>query len=194
MPQKALVISPPGGWAAAVSANPLGLAVVNAGTSASGGGDNTMGGFAMGPVTLYDGTVIADPANTPASAADCLAGQCGWGDVAYRLWCAQNGQVGARSCADPSCGPFCPPMPVSMTAPMPSVVQTVTAQVPSPQPPQLTPQFLVDKLPSIIQPGIAVLPPACDPLTQWVSDNALLVGVGLFAGALWAWGALGKLR
>jgi hypothetical protein len=48
-------------------------------------------------------------------------------------------------------------------------------------PPALTPQYLVEKLPSIIQPAPVDVtpPPPCDPLTQWVSSNQLLAALGL---------------
>ena len=60
----------------------------------------------LGPVTLFDGSIV-DP-STIATTADCIPGQCGWGDENYKLWCASSGQVGNRTCDDPACEPYCP--------------------------------------------------------------------------------------
>ena len=48
-------------------------------------------------------------------------------------------------------------------------------------PTALTPQSLVERLPSIIQPAPTTVNPnpPCDPLTEWVSNNQLLAALGL---------------
>lgn len=78
-------------------------------------------------------------------------------------------------------------VPVFTTATLPSMTDTAQAVAGNQPvtPTALTPQSLVERLPSIIQPAPTVVnPDACDPFTQWVADNQLLAAIGL--GAL-AW-------
>lgn len=75
-------------------------------------------------------------------------------------------------------------VPKTMTATMPSMTMTAQAAATHPvQPPALTPAYLLEKLPSIIEPAPINVAP-CDTFAQWVSDNGILVGVGM---ALLAW-------
>lgn len=80
-------------------------------------------------------------------------------------------------------------VPQFTTQQLPSMTETaqaVTGNQPV-TPPALTPQSLVERLPSIIQPAPAIMPtPSCDPLTAWVSQNQLLaaLGLGVIAWAL----------
>ncbi len=117
-----------------------------------------------------------------------------------------GGPTGGRFCSDPICQPMkqqiyaagvsgqgieccvgdggtynpdgtCT-MPSATKSVMPSI--TATAQVVNPTPPTVTPQYLTQKMPSIVNPAPQVAPPVCsDPFAQWVSDNALLVAAGL---------------
>jgi hypothetical protein len=78
-------------------------------------------------------------------------------------------------------------VPVFTTRTLPSIIDTVQASTGGAPvtPTAMTPQSLVERLPSIIQPApVNVAAPACDPLTQWVSDNQLLAALGL---GLLAW-------
>jgi hypothetical protein len=73
-------------------------------------------------------------------------------------------------------------VPQFTTGSLPSMVDTaITVNGNQPVTPRaLTPQSLVERLPSIIQPAPAVVTPdACDPFTQWVNDNQLLAALGL---------------
>jgi len=75
---------------------------------------------------------------------------------------------------------------------MPSITDTANTVVPSTPQPILTPQYLTQKMPSIVNPAPMGNPaPACaaDPVTQWVSDNPMLAAAGL---ALCAWMVFGK--
>jgi hypothetical protein len=49
--------------------------------------------FGSAPVTLFDGTVISDPAGTQAERADCVPYQCGAdpANMAARQWCSWYG-------------------------------------------------------------------------------------------------------
>ena len=74
-------------------------------------------------------------------------------------------------------------VPQFTTQSLPSMIDTATVAnggVPV-TPTALTPQSLVERLPSIIQPAPAVVNPnpSCDPLTEWVSNNQLLAALGL---------------
>lgn len=126
-----------------------------------------------------------------------------------------GGPNGGRNCSDPVCQPLIPQiyaagvsgqgieccvdsggtynpdgtctMPSATKSVMPSI--TATAQVVNTPPLTVTPQFLTQKMPSIVNPAPMVVAPACtDPFAQWVSDNTLLAAGGL---ALLAWMMLG---
>jgi hypothetical protein len=53
--------------------------------------------------------------------------------------------------------------------------------------PAITPQSLLQRLPSIIQPAPAVKPPVCDSFSQWVNQNQIWLGVGLVFAAYLVW-------
>lgn len=78
-------------------------------------------------------------------------------------------------------------VPKTMSAHMPSVTLTANATTPSPQPTALTPQSMLQRLPSIIQPAPVDLAPPCDTFATWVSNNGLLVGVGMAVVAWLMW-------
>jgi hypothetical protein len=150
-----------------------------------------------GAVTLFDGTVISDPANTRATAEDCLPFACGndQGNNAARYWCAFNGNPGGSpACTDMACDPYrpawCVPgvgaqqMPKTTTQTMPDI--TSTAHEP---PPPITPESLMQRLPDIVNPAPVIVPTCADAFAQWVDGNKLLAVGGL---ALLAWALLGK--
>jgi len=91
-------------------------------------------------------------------------------------------------------------MPQSMTAMLPNMVDTarVAAAAGGTQgtgvdggiatnAPGITPQYLLDRLPSIVAPAPVVKPPACDDFTQWVNDNSLIVAGALGVLVLMVW-------
>lgn len=120
-----------------------------------------------------------------------------------------GGPNGGRNCADPVCQSMIPKiyaagvsgqgieccvdsggtynpdgtctMPSATKSVMPSITATAALVNPGPvTPPIVTPQYLTQKMPSIVNPAPQVAPPVCsDPFAQWVSDNALLVAAGL---------------
>lgn len=118
-----------------------------------GGGD--VGAFAnYGPVILHDGTVIADPANTPATASQCAPYQCGLdkSNAAAIFWCGFWGQEafgGAQPCTSPACAPYISQIPgCSIIQPSP-LTPNAPVPVPAFPPAVLTPQNIAQPLPDI---------------------------------------------
>lgn len=156
-------------------------------------GDPAVYPNALGPVTLYDGTVV-DP-NTAPGPNDCLAAQCtGWGDDNYKLWCAMNGQVGTLDCVDPRCTDYCLQQPyVDIPAPL---IPYGVPNAPGPGVATLTPQNIVQPLPDMllqpaITPAVAVPPPAppsffCEMSTA-VAENPQIAVLALIGVALLFW-------
>jgi hypothetical protein len=144
----------------------------------------------IGPITLYDGTVIADPSTTVATAAQCLPYQCGKdsGNTAAIQWCSISGQVGAKTCGDIECAPYCPP-PVAAAAATPPMQAT-------PILPVLTPANVTQPLPDITA-TLAPTPVPTQSCSLWCDLNSMiasnpLVAVGILAGAaflMWPKGA-----
>lgn len=152
---------------------------------------NDAGAFAgYGPVVLYDGTPITDPANTPATAAQCAPYQCGVDtqNAAAIFWCGywgQEGFGGAQPCTSPACAPYRAQIPgCNILAPTP-----ITPTIPPPPatpPVMLTPQNIVQPLPNISQPNapvpVSVTSDSCwCQINQWLTDNPLLAA-GILAG------------
>lgn len=137
-------------------------------------------------VTLADQT-IADPGNTPATAADCLPYQCGADpeNAGARIWCSFWGQSGARSCVDPNCAAWRDSVPgCSLPAP--------AGSKPAPELPMLTPQSIVQPLPSItLQPVVvAAAEPGCNlwcDLNGAIAAHPVVAVVGLLAAVALIW-------
>lgn len=148
---------------------------------------------------VANSTIVTPPSSVnPGGASMPFASACsemGW-----------SGPSGGRNCSDPTCQPWIQQiytagvsgqgieccvneggtynpdgtctMPSATKSVMPSI--TATAQVVNPTPPTVSPQYLTQRMPSIVNPAPQVAPPVCsDPFAQWVSDNALLVAAGL---------------
>lgn len=71
-------------------------------------------------------------------------------------------------------------MPVSTTAVMPSITYSAQMLGTSPQP-GLTPQSLLNPMPSITNSTPVVVGPACTGVNQWINDNPLFA-IGILAG------------
>jgi hypothetical protein len=144
-----------------------------------------------GPVFLYDGTPIPDPANTPATAAQCAPFQCGvdTGNAAAIFWCGywgQEGFGGAQPCTSPVCAPYKASIPgCNILAPTP--ITPTPAPPPTSNPPvTLTPVNIVQPLPNITQSNapvqVSVLGDSCwCQINQWLNDNPL-IAAGILAG------------
>lgn len=128
----------------------------------------------LGPVTLYDGSIV-DP-STIATLEQCIPGQCGWGDLNYKLWCASSGQVGNRTCKDPACAPFCPSQSVFSIPP-----QISNPVAPAAMPVALTPQNIVQPLPDIV--AVVAPLPIPQPVSIWCELNAAITNNPLLAVA-----------
>jgi hypothetical protein len=138
-------------------------------------------------ITLYDGTVV-NPATTKATAAQCLAYQCGIDsdNAAAIQWCAQSGQVGAFGCGDVECAPLL----ALMNCAVPAVGGPAPPQA-APVLPVLTPQNITQPLPDITS---AVAPVAvaqscslwCD-LNGAIAANPLMAVLILAGGAFLLW-------
>jgi hypothetical protein len=141
--------------------------------------------MSLASVTLLDGTVISDPMNTQASAAQCLPYKCGADptNTPAREWCSFWGQSGSLSCVDPSCAPF------PVTCPTPALGLPAPDQV-QPNLPMLTPSNILQPLPDITA-AVAPAPLADDSL--WcslngaISDNPLLAVMILASAAVLLW-------
>ena len=142
-------------------------------------------------ITLIDGTVISDPANTQATSAQCLPFMCGAdpNNSDARYWCAFWGQYGALvGCVDSRCAAFKSQIPgCDIVAP--------TIEIPNPPqvalvPANLTTANIVQPLPSITQANHPVTLPSQDDscfcqLNQMINDNPVvsllvLAGVATF--------------
>jgi hypothetical protein len=149
----------------------------------------------IGPITLYDGTVIANPSTTMATAAQCLPYQCGKdsSNTAAIQWCSLSGQVGAKTCGDVECAPYCPP-PAPVNAPAPATPKPPVQAAPIL--PGLTPANVTQPLPDITA-TLAPTPVATQSCSFWCDLNSMiaenpLVAVGILAGAaflMWPKGA-----
>jgi hypothetical protein len=133
-------------------------------------------------ITLYDGTVISDPATTQATQAQCLPFECGVdptnSDVRY--WCGFWGQIQTPACEDPQCAPYRAQVPgcnvVASTPQIPNPPQPAVAPV------MLTPQSIVQPMPNITQANAPVPLPVSDgscwcQLNQWIDQNPILAGL-----------------
>jgi hypothetical protein len=142
-------------------------------------------------VSLLDGTFIANPMSTPATAAQCLPYQCGADPTnnAARAWCSFWGQVGAFACADEQCDPvrsllteWCPSPTLAAPAPVSA----------NPTLPMLTPQNITQPLPDITAATAPtpVATPSCSfwcVLNQAIDDNPLIAVAILAGGAALLW-------
>lgn len=102
-------------------------------------------------VTLFDGTVIADPANTPATQEQCVPFWCGANptnsDVRY--WCGFWGRYGNIPCTSDQCAPYRSAAPnCNMVVPTPQAPNP-PQPTPAQAPPTLTPQNIIQPLPNI---------------------------------------------
>jgi hypothetical protein len=140
--------------------------------------DGSAGVFSnYGPVILHDGTTISDPANTPATAAQCAPYKCGVdsGNAAAIFWCGYWGQEafgGAQPCLSPTCAPYVSQIPgCSIIAPSPA---EPAAPLPTPTypAPVLTPQNIAQPLPDITQVNAAV--PVQTQSSCWCTLNSLI--------------------
>jgi len=160
------------------------------------------------PQAVFNAAVASPPGLPPMPfASACTAAGYGgpqggryYNDPTCQPWAANilasgpSGQtleecvaLGGQYNADGSCT-----MPSATQSTMPSITDTANTVVPSTPQPILTPQYLTQKMPSIVNPAPMGNPaPACaaDPVTQWVSDNPMLAAAGL---ALCAWMVFGK--
>ena len=135
-------------------------------------------------VTLFDGTVISDPANTQAHSADCMPFLCGAdpNNSAVRYWCSYWNQVQMPACEDPECAPYRAQVPgCNVVLPTPQAPNPPQPVVP---PVMLTPQSIVQPMPNITQPNTPVPLPVPDTscwcnLNQWIEDNPILAGLVL---------------
>jgi hypothetical protein len=156
-------------------------------------GQNDSGAFAnFGPVILHDGTLIADPANTPATAAQCAPYQCGidQSNAAAIFWCGFWGQEafgGAQPCSSPACAPYKAQIPgCSIIAPTP-LAPFVPTPTPDFPPPVLTPVNIVQPLPDITQPNtpVAISDTSCwCSLNEAIRDHPVLAVLALAAGTM----------
>lgn len=144
------------------------------------------------PVTTTTG-IIADPANTPATRADCLPYACfadGGSNTGARAWCAYYGFMDSYNCQNPACAPYrsqiqtpgcggSAPAP----APFPSVPPVyMTPQIASQSPDSrtLSPSSLLRPLPQIVpQPRTPAPQHMCGGPTGWIGQNPLLAVAGL---------------
>ena len=86
--------------------------------------------------------------------------------------------------------PVMPGTPNFTSAQMPSMTTTANAAAPTTaQPPAITPQYLNQRLPSIVSNvPMDMTQNDCDPVSQWVNENpmlaigALILGYALFVG------------
>lgn len=132
----------------------------------------------MNPITLIDGTVIADPMNTPPTAMQCLPYQCGAdsGNLAALQWCSFFGQAAVYPCSDANCDPVRALLVCNEPGPSPSI-------------PQLTPQNIVQPIPDITAIVVPAPEPPCEcsfwcDLNQTISANPL-AAVAVLLGAAW---------
>ena len=101
----------------------------------------------------------------------------------------------------PAVLPQLSPMPTATTATMPTVTGTANAWVGrqtgsgngqrgGKTPTVITPQYLNQRLPSIVNPAPVDLGVECGGggIEAWVGDNPLLAGLGLVLAAWWVWG------
>jgi hypothetical protein len=163
------------------------------------------------PVTLMNGRIITDPANTPPGGApaqgfgtsiteDCVPYICGADSTnqAAHYWCSYWGQAGSEPC-HPECAKFttegaatCDIAIVSGTPSFPQgnnaqVTRQVAAAMPASAPATLTPQSIVSPLPDITLVLEPMTTPVCsdwDSLNGWIANNPLLaagLAVGVFA-------------
>lgn len=100
----------------------------------------------------------------------------------------QGGQIG------PAVLPSLQPMPSATTASMPTMTGTANAAMGTngnvgTTPPAITPQYLNQRLPSIVNPAPAVIPQDCQSgFAGWVSENPVIAVAGLAALAFMVWG------
>jgi hypothetical protein len=92
------------------------------------------------------------------------------------------------------------PLPTATNATMPTMTGTANVYTNRQQgsgrgqrggktPTAITPQYLNQRLPSIVNPAPAVVPPDCGGgITDWIGDNPLLAGAGLILLGMWVWG------
>lgn len=79
--------------------------------------------------------------------------------------------------------PMLPGVPNFTSAQMPNMTGTAQGAADAPvQPPAITPEYLNQRLPSIIDTTPLTMAPQCDPVSQWVMDNPVLA-MGLLVGA-----------
>jgi hypothetical protein len=84
-------------------------------------------------------------------------------------------------------------LPTATTFQFPSMVNTAQAvfQGQSPNlPPFMTPETMLARLPTIVQPVVVdVTPPCSQGFQGWISQNPMIAGILLAFVAAWAWGA-----
>jgi hypothetical protein len=141
------------------------------------------------PVTLQDGTVIADPAHTTPTRAQCLPYFC-WADqgqnLAARYWCTFSGFDDTYNpCSNPACAPWKAasgvPCPVTATTAEPA-----PTPAPAPVPAGLYPQAPVLGAGAPTFPGFPCNSAAAAAARQAASEGGsancwLQVGIGAAA-------------
>jgi hypothetical protein len=154
---------------AAAMATPPGLPPMNfqGACSAAGYAGPQGGRYWNDPVCSPWGTNILESGPSGQALEECVA-------------------LGGQYNADGSCTT----MPSATQSTMPSITDTANTVIPSTPQPILTPQYLVQKMPTIVNPAPMVSVSACsaDPITQWVSDNPFIAALGLAAAAYMVWG------
>jgi hypothetical protein len=132
----------------------------------------------LGPVVLLDGSIIADPANTKATADQCNPFACGAdpSNMATRYWCSYWDQVGSFFCTDPRCAPYRASIPgctLPMVTPAPTFSNPTPAPLPPPPIPTLTNANITQPLPSITT-SLRPLPPAEPDCSLWCVVNGAI--------------------
>ena len=167
------------------------MSMIGLGDGAFDFGTTDAGAFSgFGPVILHDGTLIADPANTQATASQCAPYQCGidQSNAAAIFWCGywgQEGFGGAQPCTSPACAPYRSQIPgCNIIAPAPGDAAPPPPVYP---PPVLTPQNILQPLPDITQANAPVMISTggcwCD-LNQAIEQNPLIAVLALAAATM----------
>jgi hypothetical protein len=118
--------------------------------------------------------------NMPVAEVSSMANPTGTGGTAIAAYTTAGGAI-----------PVTPAPPQFTTASMPTMQGTANAVTGNPQgqQPVLTPQWLNQHLPSIVDhtPMVKDSSP-CDPVSQWVNDNPLLAGALLLTAGFMVFG------
>lgn len=180
----------------------------------AGSGDTWVGdqfvGFDGFPPDELGQLAIAAPANgpalmnsNPAAAITSVFGanMLGGGtdsmqDAASAAALSVNGNAGTGNqggMIGPAVLPSLQPMPSMTTASMPTMTGTANAGGTNGSvgttPPVITPEYLTQRLPSIVNPAPAVIAPDCGGgFAGWVADNPGIAVLGLAALAFMVWG------